>query len=119
LVVCAAAALRAGFFRYQNPLFVKLFDFATNEIFHVAETVSGGGDCLVYMVTAPDLEGRGGLYYNNGIEASEPTVGRCKMSATKVSTRDPPTFHIPATHCAATCNGQCICIQLSVCAFFR
>jgi protochlorophyllide reductase len=82
LVVCAAAALRAGFFRYQNPLFVKLFDFATNEIFHVAETVSGGGDCLVYMVTAPDLEGRGGLYYNNGIAAGEPTVGRCEVSAT-------------------------------------
>ena len=32
---------RTGFFRYQNPIFVKLFD-ATNDIFHVAETVDGG-----------------------------------------------------------------------------
>ena len=47
---------RTGFFRYQNKFFVRLFDFATNEIFHVAETVDGGGDCLVYMVTAPELE---------------------------------------------------------------
>jgi hypothetical protein len=39
--------------------YIKAFDFATNEIFHVAETVDGGGDCLVYMVTNPELEGRG------------------------------------------------------------
>ena len=51
---------RTGFFRYQNPIFVKLFDVATNDIFHVAETVDGGGDCLVYMVVAPELERRGG-----------------------------------------------------------
>ena len=38
---------RSGFFRNQQPLFVKVFDFATNDIFHVAETVDGGGDCLV------------------------------------------------------------------------
>ena len=50
---------RTGFFRYQNPIFVKLFDVATNDIFHVAETVDGGGDCLVYMVVAPELERRG------------------------------------------------------------
>ena len=62
---------RTGFFRYQNPLFVKLFDFATNDIFHVAETVDGGGDCLVYMATSPALEGKGGLYYNNGIAPGE------------------------------------------------
>lgn len=48
-------------------MFVKLFDFATNDIFHVAETVDGGGDCLVYMVNSSDLNGRGGLYYNNGL----------------------------------------------------
>jgi len=58
---------RTGFFRNQQPVFVKLFDFATNDIFHVAETVDGGGDCLVYMVNSSDLNGRGGLYYNNGL----------------------------------------------------
>ena len=66
---------RTGFFRYQNPLFVKLFDFATNDIFHVAETVDGGGDCLVYMTTSPALEGKGGLYYNNGIAPGEGKTG--------------------------------------------
>ena len=66
---------RTGFFRYQNPIFVKLFDFATNEIFHVAETVDGGGDCLVYMVTSPELEGVGGLYYNNDIAPGEGKTG--------------------------------------------
>jgi len=79
---------RTGFFRYQNPLFVKLFDFATNEIFHVAETVSGGGDCLVYMVTAPDLEGRGGLYYNNGIAAGEPTGHKFEAAEVSSEARD-------------------------------
>lgn len=58
---------RSGFFRNQQPLFVKVFDFATNDIFHVAETVDGGGDCLVNMVTDAKLEGRGGLYYNNDL----------------------------------------------------
>ena len=58
---------RTGFFRNQPPLFTKIFDIATNEIFRVAETVDGGGNCLVYMVTSPTLEGTGGVYYNNGI----------------------------------------------------
>jgi len=58
---------RTGFFRNQQPLFVKIFDFATNEIFRVAETVDGAGDCLVYMATSPALEGVGGVYYNNDI----------------------------------------------------
>uniref|UniRef100_A0A7S0RIA9 Protochlorophyllide reductase n=1 Tax=Pyramimonas obovata TaxID=1411642 RepID=A0A7S0RIA9_9CHLO len=58
---------RTNFFRYQNPVFVKVFDFATNDIFHVAETVEGGGRCLAYMAADPALEGRGGLYLNNNI----------------------------------------------------
>jgi protochlorophyllide reductase len=29
---------RTGFFRNQNPLFTALFDFATNDLFHVAES---------------------------------------------------------------------------------
>ena len=66
---------RTGFFRYQNPIFVKLFDFATNDIFHVAETVDGGGDCLVFMATSETLEGKTGLYYNNGISPGTGKTG--------------------------------------------
>ena len=57
---------------------------ATNDIFHVAETVDGGGDCLVYMVVAPELERRGGLYYNNGIAPGEGKTGH-KFAAGEVS----------------------------------
>jgi len=63
---------RTGLFRNQNPLFVKVFDFATNEIFHVAETVSGGGNCLVFMLTDPSLEGSGGVYWNNDLSPGAP-----------------------------------------------
>jgi len=59
---------RTGFFRNQNPLFVGVFDFFTNDVFHVAESVSGGGDCLVYMVADPSLDGRSRLYYNNDLD---------------------------------------------------
>ena len=58
---------RTGFFRNQNPLFVGLFDFAANDLLHFAETVGGGGDCLVYMATSPALEGASGLFYNNNL----------------------------------------------------
>lgn len=58
---------RTGFFRNQKPLFVKLFDFAVNDVFRVAETVDGGGKCLVYMATSPELEQVGGIYYNNDV----------------------------------------------------
>lgn len=58
---------RTGFFRNQQPFFVKVFDFFTNDVFRVAETVSGGGDCLVFMATSPEMEGKGGVYYNNDI----------------------------------------------------
>lgn len=57
---------RTGFFRNQNPVFTALFDFATNEVFHVAESVSGGGDCLVTMATRADLPS--GVYYNNDLD---------------------------------------------------
>ena len=56
---------RTGFFRNQNPLFVGVFDFLTNDVFHVAESVSGGGDCLAYMACDPSLAGKSGLYYYN------------------------------------------------------
>ncbi len=58
---------RSGFFRNQNPFFVKLFDVAANDVFKVATTVSDGGDCLVRMVSDSGLEGVGGLYFNNDI----------------------------------------------------
>ena len=61
-----------AYFATQNPLFVKVFDFATNEIFHVAETVSGGGNCLVFMLTDPSLEGSGGVYWNNDLSPGAP-----------------------------------------------
>eukprot|EP00667_Euglena_gracilis_P012655 EG_transcript_13012 len=57
---------RTGFFRSQPPLFVKVFDFATNDLFRVAESVSGGGDCLVYMVETPGLPK--GAFYNNQLD---------------------------------------------------
>jgi protochlorophyllide reductase len=57
---------RTGFFRNQNPVFTALFDFATNEVFHVAESVSGGGDCLVTMATRAGLPS--GAYYNNDLD---------------------------------------------------
>jgi protochlorophyllide reductase len=66
---------RTGLFRNQNPLFVKAFDFATNSIFKVAETVDGGGNCLVFMLTDPSLEGVGGAYYNNTLSPGTPPTG--------------------------------------------
>jgi protochlorophyllide reductase len=62
-----------------------VFDFATNEIFHVAESVEGGGDCLVYMVTAPELEGRGGLYYNNDLDPNSATSKGHRFGVGEVS----------------------------------
>eukprot|EP00239_Pterosperma_sp_CCMP1384_P009193 CAMPEP_0197867234 /NCGR_PEP_ID=MMETSP1438-20131217/44648_1 /TAXON_ID=1461541 /ORGANISM="Pterosperma sp., Strain CCMP1384" /LENGTH=413 /DNA_ID=CAMNT_0043485869 /DNA_START=123 /DNA_END=1364 /DNA_ORIENTATION=- len=58
---------RTGFFRYQKPVFVKVFDFFANDIFKVAETVEGGGECLRFMVSDESLDGKSGLYYNNEI----------------------------------------------------
>ena len=49
-------------------MFTALFDFATNDLFHVAESVSGGGDCLVAMATRPDLPS--GVYYNNDLDGA-------------------------------------------------
>jgi protochlorophyllide reductase len=37
-----------GFFRNQNPLFTKLFDFAATSLFKVAESPYWGGGALVY-----------------------------------------------------------------------
>ena len=47
----------------------------------VAESVSGGGDCLVYMASSPTLEGRSGLYLNNGIASYgvHRCVGACQV----------------------------------------
>ena len=58
---------RSNFFQHQNPVFTKVFDFAANDLLHVAETVSGGGDCLIKMALDPELENKTGVYYNNDL----------------------------------------------------
>mmetsp|Transcript_7482 Transcript_7482/g.30295 ORF Transcript_7482/g.30295 Transcript_7482/m.30295 type:complete len:414 (-) Transcript_7482:3047-4288(-) len=64
---------RTGLFRHQQPLFVKAFDLITNT-FNVAESVDGGGNTLLYMLTDESLEGVGGAYYSNTISpGSSPT----------------------------------------------
>lgn len=80
---------RTGLFRHQNPLFVKAFDFATNEVFHVAETVDRGGDCLVYMLTEPSLEGVGGTYFNNRLAPGTPPTGHAfERSPSSIESND-------------------------------
>jgi protochlorophyllide reductase len=58
---------RSNFFQHQNQVFTKVFDFAANDLLHVAETVSGGGDCLIKMALDPELENKTGVYYNNDL----------------------------------------------------
>lgn len=72
---------RTGFFRSQNPLFVALFDVATNDIFRVAESVGGGGDCLAFMATS--AAPHSGDYYNNGVGPGygQHTFALCDPSA--------------------------------------
>lgn len=62
---------RTDFFRHQNPLFVSIFDFITNAT-GAAESVSGGGDCLLYMLESSKLNGKSGVYYSNGISGLGP-----------------------------------------------
>lgn len=57
-----------GFFRNQNPLFTKVFDFAATDLFKVGETPEWGGGCLAYMVDT--VQDRGQFY------SSDP--GSCK-----------------------------------------
>ena len=66
---------RTGLFRHQQPLFVKVFDFVTNDVAHVAETVDGGGNTLLFMLTDPSLEGVGGMYFNNTLSPGTPPTG--------------------------------------------
>uniref|UniRef100_A0A7S3YA04 protochlorophyllide reductase n=1 Tax=Heterosigma akashiwo TaxID=2829 RepID=A0A7S3YA04_HETAK len=51
----------SGLFRNQNPLFSGAFGLITGAV-GVAATVEQGGDCLAYLVDAPELEGQGGLF---------------------------------------------------------
>lgn len=57
---------RTALFRSQSPAFVSVFDFVATTS-GLAESVSGGGDCLVYMATSPSLAGVSGAFYNNEI----------------------------------------------------
>ena len=52
----------------QSRAAVALFALAADSVLHVTETADGGGGCLEYMALASELEGRGGLYYNNTLE---------------------------------------------------
>jgi protochlorophyllide reductase len=48
-----------GFFRNQNPVFTKVFDFAASKLFKVAETPEWGGAALAYMT---NVDTRGAFY---------------------------------------------------------
>jgi hypothetical protein len=63
--MAAGLITRSGFFRSASSPFIGAFDFITNNLLGVAETVQGGGDCLSFMAVDGSLEGRSGLYYNN------------------------------------------------------
>lgn len=51
-----------GLFRSQNPLFVGLFNFFALRVLGVATTIAEGGNCLVYMVEAPELEDKSAAF---------------------------------------------------------
>jgi protochlorophyllide reductase len=50
-----------GFFRNQNPVFSKVFDFAVTKLAKVGETPEWGGAALAYMTTVDTR----GDYYNS------------------------------------------------------
>lgn len=71
----AGLITRTAFFRSAPGPFIGAFDFITNDLLGVAETVQGGGDCLAFMVADASLEGRTGVYFNNmttGVPALSP-----------------------------------------------
>jgi hypothetical protein len=61
----AGLITRSGFFRSAPSSFIGIFDFVTNDVLGVAETVQGGGGCLAFMAVDPSLESKSGVYYNN------------------------------------------------------
>lgn len=56
---------KTGFFRRNDPLFVAAFDAAAGAL-GLSESVSGGGDCLVFAATSPGLTAGGGGGIENG-----------------------------------------------------
>ena len=46
-----------GFFRYQNPIFTKIFNVAATNILKVAESPQYGGAALAYMTTVDSTKG--------------------------------------------------------------
>ena len=66
---------RTGFFRYQNPPLREALRLRDERHLPRRGDRGRGGDCLVYMTTSPALEGKGGLYYNNGIAPGEGKTG--------------------------------------------
>lgn len=65
MVSHAGLITRSGFFRSAPGPFIGVFDFITNNVLGVAETVQGGGDCLAFIAVDASLDGKSGEYYNN------------------------------------------------------
>lgn len=59
---------RSNFFRGQSPIFTGIFDFITNDVLHVAETLEGAGGCLAFMAVDSTLDAASCVYYNNDID---------------------------------------------------
>ena len=68
--VHAGLVTRTKFFRSAPSQFIGVFDFITNDVLGVAETVQGAGDCLAYMAVDPSLDNKSGLYYNNEVSGT-------------------------------------------------
>ena len=66
----AGLVTRTQFFRSAPSQFIGIFDFVTNDLLGVAETVQGAGDCLAYMAVDPSLDSRSGLYFNNEVSGT-------------------------------------------------
>eukprot|EP00550_Attheya_septentrionalis_P000506 CAMPEP_0198282228 /NCGR_PEP_ID=MMETSP1449-20131203/2072_1 /TAXON_ID=420275 /ORGANISM="Attheya septentrionalis, Strain CCMP2084" /LENGTH=441 /DNA_ID=CAMNT_0043978393 /DNA_START=140 /DNA_END=1465 /DNA_ORIENTATION=+ len=54
--------LESGFFRNQNPLFVKAFTVGV-KVAEVGETSHWGGGALEYVATSPQVANQGGTYF--------------------------------------------------------
>jgi len=62
---CPGLITESGFFRNTHPLFAWTFDFFARRIFHLTESVKGGGTLLANMAANPDYYGGSGGYWNN------------------------------------------------------
>ena len=76
-----------GLFRYQNPVFSKLFDVVASKVARVAETPEWGGASLAYMTTVDSTRGEfwnsppGSSKYGNEAFGREFTVSNVSKEA--------------------------------------